>query len=154
MSVLICEKTSKLKNIWNCGAQPNEYAEKTIRVEQGIQNLCPPWVETESQALDNTNGDPFLDTPLDTEELNSAKDGVKVESSPGLDDINYKVIKYLSEEMRKVLSALYNEILQTGSFSSELKQCAIFFIPKADGKNFRPILLAPCSLKTLERRIN
>jgi hypothetical protein len=51
---------------------------KIIAVEQGIRNLCPPWVETEPPALDNTNGDPFLDTALDIEELNSAIDSVKV----------------------------------------------------------------------------
>jgi hypothetical protein len=38
--------------------------------------------------------------------------------------------------MRKVLLALYKEILQTGGFPFELKQYAIFFIPKVDGKNF------------------
>jgi hypothetical protein len=95
-----------------------------------------------------------LDTPLDIEELNSTIDSVKVESTPGLDGINYKVIKYLPEEMRKVLLALYNEILQTGGFPNEWKQYAIFFIPKADGKCLRPILLAPCLLKILERIMN
>jgi hypothetical protein len=68
---------------------------------------------------------------------------VKVESSPGLDGIDYKVITNLPEGMRKVLLALYNEILQTGGIPSEQKQYAVFFIPKVDGKNFRPILLAP-----------
>jgi hypothetical protein len=82
--------------MWNCGTQPNEYKEeKIIAVEQGIQNLCPPWVETEPPTLENTNEDHFLDTPLDIEELNSAIDNVKAESSPGLDGINYKVIKCL-----------------------------------------------------------
>jgi hypothetical protein len=51
-------------------------------------------VETGPPVLDNINGDPFLDTLLDIEELNSAIDSVKVDSSPGLDGINYKVIKY------------------------------------------------------------
>jgi hypothetical protein len=68
--------------------------------------------------------------------LNSEIDSVKVESSPGLDVIIYKVFKYLPEETRKVLLALYNEILQTGDFPSEQKQYAIFFILKADGTNF------------------
>jgi hypothetical protein len=54
--------------------------------------------------------------------------------------------------MRKVL-ALYNEILQTGGFPKEWKQYAIFFVPKADRKSFRPIPLAPCLLKIIERII-
>jgi hypothetical protein len=117
--------------------QPIEYREeKTIAVEQGIENLCPPWVETEPLVLDSINVDCFLDTPLDIEELNSAIDSVKVESSPGLDVINYKVIKYLPEYMRKLLLVLYNEILQAGDFPSEWKEYAIFFIPKVDAKNF------------------
>jgi hypothetical protein len=87
--------------------QPNEYKEeKIIAVEQGIQNLCPPWVETESPVFYNIHRDPFLDTPLDIEELKSAIDSVKVESSRGLDGINYRVIKYLPEEMRKVISPI------------------------------------------------
>lgn len=66
--------------------QPNKYKEgNIITVEQGIDNLCPPWVETELPVLDNVNEDPFLHTPLDIEELNSATDSVKVESSLDLD---------------------------------------------------------------------
>lgn len=58
--------------MWNCGTQPNKYKEKkTIAVEQGIDNLCPPWVESETPLLDNVNGDHFLDILLDKEELNS-----------------------------------------------------------------------------------
>jgi hypothetical protein len=45
---------------------------REIAVEQGIQNLCPPWVETEPAVLDNVHGDPFLDAPLGIEKLNSA----------------------------------------------------------------------------------
>jgi hypothetical protein len=70
-------------------------------MEQGIENLCPPCVETEQPVLDNVNKDPFLDTPLDIEELNSAIDSMEVESIPGLDGINYRVIQYLPQEMRK-----------------------------------------------------
>jgi hypothetical protein len=51
-------------------------------------------VETEPPVLDNVNRDPFLDTALDIEELNSVIDSVKVDSSPGLDGINCNVIKY------------------------------------------------------------
>jgi hypothetical protein len=61
---------------------------RKLSVEQGIKNLCPTWVETKLPALETTNGDPFLYTPLDTEELNSAIDNVKVESSSGLYGIN------------------------------------------------------------------
>jgi hypothetical protein len=75
-------------------------------VEQGIDNLCPPWVETEPPVLDKVNEDPFLDISLDIEELNSVIDSVKIESSSGLAGINYKVVKYLPEEMRKLLLAL------------------------------------------------
>jgi hypothetical protein len=55
--------------------------------------------------------------------------------------------------MRKLLLALYNEILQTGDFPNEWKQYAIFFIPKADGKTF-DLSLPPCLLKFLGRIIN
>jgi hypothetical protein len=53
--------------------QPNEYKdEKTIAVEQGIGNLCPPWVKAELPVLDKVNIDIFLDTPLGIVELKSA----------------------------------------------------------------------------------
>jgi hypothetical protein len=58
-------------NMWNCGIQPNECKEeKIIVVEQRIY-LCPHWVETEPPVSGNVNRDPFLDMPLDIEELNS-----------------------------------------------------------------------------------
>jgi hypothetical protein len=47
-------------------------------VEKVVENLCPPWVETEPPVLDNINEDPFLDTTLDIEELNSKIYSVKV----------------------------------------------------------------------------
>lgn len=92
--------------MWNYGIQPNKYKEgNIITVEQGIDNFCPPWVETELPVLDNVNGDPFLHTPLDIE-LNSELDSVKVESSLDLDGTNYKVIKYLLERAEKVTMSL------------------------------------------------
>jgi hypothetical protein len=68
--------------------------------------LCPPWVEIELPVLDDVNRDPFLDTPLDIEELSSAIDSVKVESSPGIEGINYEVIKYLPKRDKKITISL------------------------------------------------
>lgn len=58
------------------------------------------------------------------------------EWSPGLDYIKYKEIKYLLEEIRELLLALYSEIMQDGDCPSEGKQYAVFSSQKQMGKSF------------------
>ena len=78
----------------------------------------------------------------------------KEKSAPGIDGIDYNLIKHFKERSTNYLLTLYNEILQSQTFPAEWTNYLIFFIPKSDSTKFRPISLAPCLLKILETMIN
>ncbi|XP_034938092.1 uncharacterized protein [Chelonus insularis] len=123
------------------------------RVRQAISSLCPPWASTSIPQLQDY-GDEFLDLPFLMEELEYALAFVRVRASPGIDKIDYRILRELPMIAKQELLRLFNEIFSTGSFPDEWRRYRIFFISKGDGKGVRPISLASCVLKVLERMIN
>ncbi|CAG5109312.1 Similar to RTase: Probable RNA-directed DNA polymerase from transposon BS (Drosophila melanogaster) [Cotesia congregata] len=140
--ILQVQQTSTQKN----------YLIKNVNI--AIEQLCPAWVPLAKPDFYNEIGDPFLDQPFLLEELEVAIDKGNTNSSPGIDGIDYQIIKRFPEKLRKLLLALYNEIFLTGTFPNEWREHLVYFIPKSDGKKVRPISLAFCLLKTLERMLN
>lgn len=151
----IWKKLKNFKNRWNTSSTANEYSEEIINnVNIAIEQLCPAWVPLAKPDFYNEIGDPFLDQPFLLEELEVAIDKGNTNSSPGIDGIDYQIIKRFPEKLRRLLLALYNEIFLTGTFPNEWREHLVYFIPKNDGKKVRPISLASCLLKTLERMLN
>lgn len=81
--------------------------------------------------------------------INSAKSS----SSPGSDGIDYRIIREFNPKLRYCLLLIFNEIFILGEFPHEWNKFIVFFIPKKESNKFRPISLAQCLLKTLERMI-
>ncbi|XP_024873094.1 uncharacterized protein LOC112455426 [Temnothorax curvispinosus] len=73
-------------------------AEKIDSVRNLIDELFPPWAPTPrpDESLSSPGTDPFLDLPLLPEELDWALESVNLGSSPGLDGIDYRIIKKFS----------------------------------------------------------
>ena len=104
---------------------------------------------------DNTvsNNSKFSLTEL-TDALSKAHD-----SSPGPDDIHYQLLKHLPSSSLSILLEIYNSIWATGNIPKSWKEATVIPIPKpdkdhTDPSNYRPIALASCVCKTLERMIN
>lgn len=132
-----------------------EYKEEVINSARStFDSICPPWVECEMPTFDDNDGDPFLVMPFSREEFDVVVSGLRVGSAPVIDGIDYRIIVALPKEFQYLLLELFNEIYLKGAFSNEWRQYAVFFIPKGDGVKVRPIALAPCLLKILERLIN
>lgn len=91
--------------------------------------------------------------PFSLVELQSALKASKDRSAPGEDGVDYCILRALPKEFKECLLHIYNEILETGSFPAEWKRFGVFFIPKKDSNKFRPISLAQCTLKTMERMV-
>ncbi|CAD6215527.1 GSCOCG00000336001-RA-CDS [Cotesia congregata] len=119
-----------------------------------IDTLCPLWAKGPTPNVVSPFGDQFLDLPFSREELDFAIDNLKTKSSPGPDGIDYKMIMELPEEGKKLLLRFYNEIFHSQLYPEEWRRFGIFFIPKAEKDKFRPISLASCTLKLMERMIN
>lgn len=81
------------------------------------------------------------------------------DSSPGLDDIPYAFLRYMSESAFIFILDLYNLIWSTGDFPSSWSVAVVLPIHKP-GKdplqttNYRPISLTSCLCKVMEKMVN
>lgn len=116
----VWRKIKSLKNKWNYVENANEYKEEKMdSVTKTIQALCPPWVPCKPPSTKQEEGDPFISLPFTFDVLQFAIAHVKVKSSPGVDGIDYKIIKELPLEARTVILQLYNKIYETGIFPEQ-----------------------------------
>ena len=81
------------------------------------------------------------------------------DSSPGPDDIHYKLLKHLPDSSLSVLLKTFNDIWETVNVPKSWKEATIIPVPKpgknsTNPDNYRPIALTSCICKTLERMIN
>ncbi|XP_058789072.1 uncharacterized protein LOC131663037 [Phymastichus coffea] len=110
--------------------------------------------------LNNLSGDngqdndaKVLDNPFSYEELQYVLNSVNVKSAPGLDKITYEIIAELPEFYQRVLLDLYNDIFHHQTFPEDWNNYLVIFIPKGKSNKVRPISLASCMLKIMEKLI-
>ncbi|PNF30200.1 hypothetical protein B7P43_G08428 [Cryptotermes secundus] len=108
----------------------------------------------QAPAFDYENQDSFLDSEYTIQELLYSIKNLKVRSCPGRDGIDYAIIRNLPKEALEILLEIYNDILRARVFPDDWKKYRVFFIPKPDKTSVRPISLASCVCKVLERMIN
>ena len=80
---------------------------------------------------------------------------MKPKSSCGIDDIPFKVIKFIPNNILKALSHIFKLSLFQGKFIKHFKTAQIIPIYKKDNSknitNYRPISVLPCFSKLLEK---
>ena len=93
------------------------------------------------------------ESALTINELKDAFFSLKVNKSPGYDEISFNVVKNCFGPLLKAV--IFNLSLQKGSFPDELKIAKVTPVFKADDVNelgnYRPISVLPCFSKILER---
>lgn len=104
----IWKKVKSFQNYLNSSDSPNKYNQAIVNtIKNQISSLFPPWARC-AQILLPVNGfDPILDLPFVVEELNAVLNNLKLKSSPGLDNIDYKIISNLPNSARSFLLKLY-----------------------------------------------
>jgi len=90
---------------------------------------------------------------LKLEELKEIINIVKSDSSPGPDLINHYLFKLIPDVGLVKLLEIFEDILKGKYFPSIWKKYNIILLQKPSKKDFRPIALASCILKLLERII-
>jgi len=83
-------------------------------------------MEEKDTQLNNINSDfskPILET-----ELRSAIGNTKLNSAPGIDQIDNRVISSLPDEYLKIILMIYNDILAEGSFPEQWRQWLCSFL--------------------------
>ena len=88
-------------------------------------------------------------------ELKDAFFSLKINKSPGYDDISFNVLKKCFSSLCEPLKYLFNLSIEKGIFPGDLKIAKVTPIYKTDDKsnlsNHRPISVFSCFLNILER---
>ena len=72
---------------------------------------------------------------------------------PGLDGIEYRVVRGLSSFSLEFLLAVYNRMFRESSFPESWRNTLVVFIPKTGTGKFRPISLTSVLCKLFERLV-
>ncbi|XP_071580666.1 uncharacterized protein [Temnothorax nylanderi] len=140
------------KNIeWNKWQTTNRESE----IRKSIDCLAPPSVGCEPiEAPDGCQGYGDLDAPFSRAELERAIDMVRRDSAPGLDGVEYKMLRLLPDSARICLLELFNTVWSTGVLPEDWHAYQVVFIDKVGREKVRPISLSSCVGKLMERLIN
>ena len=81
------------------------------------------------------------------------------ETSPGVDNIHYRLLKQLPDETLKILLNIINKYWDSHTFPDSWREALVLPIPKPgkdkqNPNNFRPIALTSCICKSVERMVN
>lgn len=149
---LIWKTVKRFKNKWLNTGNNNVYSQyKENTVLSIVSNLCPPWVAPSLPSFSDYAFDSFLDQLFNMIELQVTINNLRIKSSPSLDEIDYKLFVSLPSSSVKVLLEILNEIFISCTYPTEWKRFLVCFIPKTDSDKMRPISLASCTCKILEK---
>lgn len=101
------------------------------------------------QSIDSSLNDPFSD-----KEFFQALNYGRPDSSPGIDSITNLIIRKLPNKAKKLLLMLFNEFYLESIFPEEWRNIRVVFVPKPNGKGFRPISLSSTLCKLFERMVH
>ncbi|KAI5637222.1 reverse transcriptase (RNA-dependent DNA polymerase) domain-containing protein [Phthorimaea operculella] len=118
-------------------------------------------IEIENATLDTifnnegNNTGHFLTLPFTWQEFSLTLKSRKKDSTPGLDDIPYKLIINLHDDAKRILLNIFNQLWEKGVIPPTWKtQCVIPILkpdkPVNDSNSYRPISLSSCLGKLFE----
>ena len=119
-----------------------------IKIE--LDKLCPEWVPSNPDWLPECLDNELFDMPFDYTEFNVALNSRNNKSSPGMDGINYEIIKNLPIKFHLILLDIFNEMYKNSDYPSSWKNIFIHFVQKAKGDSMRPLALTSCICKLFE----
>lgn len=91
----IWKKIKCFKNRWTqTSTRRLDSRERERKVMDEIERLCVPWVPKDRPTLKNNNTGEFLDREYSSEELDRAIKSTRIGSAPGLDGIDYNLIRH------------------------------------------------------------
>lgn len=159
-------RESSLSTVWKTVSKFNGNKEiypqadlETIKnMNKFIDEFCPPYPshnEPPQKETDSpTNGQvEYLDIPFNISELNLAIDAANVKSSPGLDQITNEMLKNSPKNFRSLLLHTFNDIFLNHKYPKDWNEFLMVLIPKNSKNKFRPITMASCLLKIMEKMI-
>ena len=131
--------TNKYQNIGN----PKE---QECNIKKTIDSLCAPKHNV-------INPLKYISDIVDNDGRGHVLNNLNITSAPGADKISYDILSALPEFHRRILLDIYNDFFHFKLFPDQWKQYLVIFIPKGNSNKVRPISLASCMLKIMEKLI-
>lgn len=123
------------------------------KVKEALDKLSPPWVQTNPLWLPTAPDNDFFDAPFDFVEFNVSLENKNIKSSPGLDGIDFDILKKIPIKYKLLLLDIYNLFYQTKEYPLSWRECFVHFVNKPDSNSLRPLTLTSCLLKLFETLI-
>lgn len=135
----------------NSGNKGNDEKEMEL-IMNAIDKLAPPSAMEKIDIPISPNQKPAqgIWIPINSGEINTIIKNAKTNSAAGPDLITYTVIKKLPEQIIKIITHIFNRIMETGRTPKEWNNYDICLIPKPNNNGYRPISLASCMMKIFE----
>ena len=95
----------------------------------------------------------FFDSQFSLPEFHSALGPKKVKSAPGIDGIDFDILKKLPVKYEILLLDIFNRMYKDNDYPPSWKHSFIHFIGKSDGVGLRLISLTSCLCKLFETLI-
>lgn len=80
------------------------------KVPIALNKISPPWAQTNPEFIPQSNDNEFFDTPFNFVEFNIALENKNINSSPGMDGIDFEVLKRLPLNYKLILLDIFNEM--------------------------------------------
>ena len=157
------KSSTPLKEVWNKARairyrsiHPNVPAPSHDQIITFLSNTIPDYVPN----IDEISTPPpppqsthWLDQPFTLDELTHALHSKK-DTSPGIDNISYSILKHLSTSSLVILCRIFNSLWATSSVPESWLHYKISPIPKKNSSKLRPIALATCIRKLVDSILN
>lgn len=153
--IYVWNKCKIFKNKWVKVAPIHtpENLQMKDKVSEALNKLCPQWAQTDPSWLPPAQDNEFFDAPFDFVEFNVSLENKNSKSSPGLDGIDFDILKKLPIKYRLLLLDIYNLFYQTKDYPLSWRECFVHFVNKPESNGLRPLTLTSCLLKLFETLI-
>ena len=144
------------RRVSRCSGATNSLDSLELRALQDelVRPQCAPVGIPRIETTDES--DPMV-APFSSREFSVALASCGARTSPGLDGIEYRVVRGLSSFSLEFLLAVYNRMFRDSSLPESWRNTLVVFIPKTGTGKLRPISLtsALCNLfeRLLQRRV-
>lgn len=115
-------------------------------VESVLYKISPPWVQFYSPTWLND----FLDSRFSFFEFNVALDSKNIKSAPGMDRIDFDILKELFTKYKFLLLNIFNNIFDNNDYTYSWKCAVVHCVKMFNGLNFQPISLTSCTCELFE----
>jgi len=148
-----CDTIKKFKNSHHFNPPDMIRTDNQGVIEDYISRLAPMGMSPRMAPCNVSHVPSFFSHEIKIEELQEIIDSLNSNSALGPDLLNHKIIKLIPVVGLERLLEIFNMILKGNYYPKMWKSFTVILLQKPNKKDFRPISLASCTLKILERLV-